>query len=245
LQYVDRMSTHDIHAFATGLSARLATRSRHVNLFLGAGSSKSAGLPDVSELQSRVLADLADAQRTMLETILAAGNLESALTKIRRMVALLGTGDQIDGINADQARELDHEVCRLIIKHLSVTKGVDPEPLANLAAWLVRATYIPGRVGVSDVEPKYAVASKDSAALVKHFHQRGDVVRKQGFGTDLAFNAVVAQSPIGRRRDDALHGFVGECCESVQDIGVDELAGSKLRRIRDAQPSSLRLIFEQ
>lgn len=142
VHYVDRMSDHDIHSFATGLSARLATRSRHVNLFLGAGSSKSAGLPDVSELQAAILAELSEVQRPMLERLLASGNLETALTKIRRMVALLGPGDQIDGISADQARELDQAVCQLIIKNLSSTSGVDAEPLKNLAAWLVRATYV-------------------------------------------------------------------------------------------------------
>ena len=142
LQYVDAMSNHDIHSFATGLSARLATRSRHVNLFLGAGSSKSAGLPDVAELQSAILSDLTAVQRPMFDKLLASGNLETALTKIRRMVALLGPGDQIDGIDVAQARELDQAVCRLIIKHLSITSGVDSQPLANLAAWLVRATYL-------------------------------------------------------------------------------------------------------
>lgn len=142
VQYLDHMSTHDIHSFATGLSARLATRSRHVNLFLGAGSSKAAGLPDVSELQAAVLSKLSDVQRPLLGKLLVGGNLESALTKIRRMVALLGAGDQIDGIDADQAADLDRAVCRQIIDHLSSDAGIDGEPQSNLAAWLVRANYI-------------------------------------------------------------------------------------------------------
>ncbi len=136
------MSTHDVRAFASGLSARLATRSRHVNLFLGAGTSKAAGLPDVAELQGLIKTGLGDSQGAAFARLLGKGNVETALTKIRRMVALLGSGDQIEGLDAEQAAELDKEVCRQIVTHLGKTDGLDLKPARSLAGWLARTNYL-------------------------------------------------------------------------------------------------------
>lgn len=44
------MADHDPQEFVTSLAAKLATRSRHVCVFLGAGTSKSCGLPDLNGL---------------------------------------------------------------------------------------------------------------------------------------------------------------------------------------------------
>ncbi len=70
------MAEHDPLRFATGLSAKLATRSRHVCTLFGAGTSKSCGLPDAAELQRRILAALPMAQRTAL-----AGQLNGGISK--------------------------------------------------------------------------------------------------------------------------------------------------------------------
>ena len=49
------MSDHDPLSFVSSLSAKLATRSRHVCVFLGAGTGKACGLPDIKGLQQHVL----------------------------------------------------------------------------------------------------------------------------------------------------------------------------------------------
>ena len=48
------MPGHDPLRFVNDLSSKLASRSRHVCVFLGAGSSRACGLPDVSQLEQRV-----------------------------------------------------------------------------------------------------------------------------------------------------------------------------------------------
>lgn len=48
------MSEHHVLRFASDLSARLAARSRHVCVLLGAGSSRACGLPDVRGLEALV-----------------------------------------------------------------------------------------------------------------------------------------------------------------------------------------------
>lgn len=136
------MTTHDVRDFTAGLSSRLASRSRHINLFLGAGSSKACGLPDVTQLQRLVDSDLADGHKQLFRRLVGGGNLETALSKIRRMVALLGVGDQIDGIDADTASHLDSAICEAIVRHLSRTEDLNLAPAADLAAWLVRANYM-------------------------------------------------------------------------------------------------------
>ena len=46
------MTTHSPQEFATALGAKLATRSRHVCAFVGAGAAKACGLPDVKGLEA-------------------------------------------------------------------------------------------------------------------------------------------------------------------------------------------------
>jgi len=134
------MSVHDPLMFATGLSAKLASRSRHVCAFLGAGMARACGLPDVADLQTRVLADLDSEARTTFAHELERGNLEQALTRLRRIAALL-TGEQtLDGLTAKRAKDLDAAVCKAIIKELDVACA-DLAPVDCFAAWAARADY--------------------------------------------------------------------------------------------------------
>jgi hypothetical protein len=136
------MPEHDPLRFATALSAKLATRSRHVCAFLGAGVASSCGLPDVAKLQDRVLADLGGDDRTAFTSQLEGRNIEQALSRVRRITALL-TGDDaqaVDGLTAAQAAALDNAVCKAIVKALDI-KGADLLPVYNLAAWAARADY--------------------------------------------------------------------------------------------------------
>ena len=83
------MPDHEPVAFVTALSAKLATRSRHVCAFLGAGVGRACGLPDVAQLQQRVLDALNDENRTAFANQLDGRNLEEALSRLRRISTLL------------------------------------------------------------------------------------------------------------------------------------------------------------
>lgn len=137
------MPEHDPSRFARELNAKLAARSRHVCLFLGAGLGKACGLPDVRELQSRVLGGLSNKDRTALRRQLQDRNLEQALSRLRLITTLLSGdgGQRVDGLTAAQAAALDKAVCKAIVKELDV-KGADLKPVHDLAAWAARADYL-------------------------------------------------------------------------------------------------------
>jgi hypothetical protein len=135
------MGGHEVMPFVNGISAKLAARSRHVCAFLGAGASRACGLPDVAGLQSLVLDGLGNDHRVAFEQQLAGRNLEAALSRLRRIAALLeGTSDEVDGLTAEQARALDVEVCRLIVAALDLGSA-NVGPMLRFAAWAARADY--------------------------------------------------------------------------------------------------------
>jgi hypothetical protein len=102
------MVSHQIMSFCNSLSAKLATRSRHVCAFLGAGALRACGLPDVSGLQQIVLDGLVDAQRTAFQSQLSGRTLEQTLSRLRRIAALLDQDtDRVDGLSAQEAEALD------------------------------------------------------------------------------------------------------------------------------------------
>lgn len=136
------MPEHDPLRFATALSAKLATRSRHVCVFLGAGAACACGLPDVSQLQERVLADLGGADRTAFAGQLEGRNLEQALSRLRRITVLL-TGDEaqtVYGLTAGHAAALDKAVCKAIVNALDI-KDATLDCVYKFAAWAARADY--------------------------------------------------------------------------------------------------------
>ena len=134
------MPEHDPSRFVTSLGTKLAARSRHVCMLLGAGVGKACGLPDVKELQKSVLDELSDSHRAALEHVLSDRTLEEALSRLRRISALLGGDDTVDGLTASDARDLDALVCRAIVKALQID-GVDQPGTRCLAAWAARASY--------------------------------------------------------------------------------------------------------
>lgn len=107
------MSSHDPHVFANTLSAKLATLSRHVCVLLGAGVGKACGLPDVSTLQNEILEGLPSSQKPLLETQLAARNIEQALSRLR-MIASLLTGDTetVGGLTAQTPGKYVNDVLK-------------------------------------------------------------------------------------------------------------------------------------
>jgi hypothetical protein len=136
------MISHQATSFCHGLSAKLATRSRHVCVFLGAGASRACGLPDVSGLQERILDGLGGDQRTAFESQLSVPrNLEQVLSRLRRIAALLDKEtDRVDGLTAQEAKALDHQVCRLIVKALDLADA-NAAPMLQFAAWVARTDY--------------------------------------------------------------------------------------------------------
>lgn len=134
------MPTHDVLKFSTSLSAKLATRSRHVCAFLGAGAASACGLPDVAQLQERVLAALNGENKAAFAKQLEGRNLEQALSRLRRMSALL-VGDQtLDNLTNARATALDAAVCQEIVKQLDLASA-NLVPMYHFAAWLARADY--------------------------------------------------------------------------------------------------------
>ncbi len=138
------MPVHDPLRFASALSGKLATRSRHVCAFLGAGVGRACGLPDVAELQKRIVSklELEDPEGAKaFASQLKCNNLEQALSRLRRIASLLTNGQLVDDLNAKKAADLDEAVCQLIVKELAVQPSSDLKAVDDLAAWAARANY--------------------------------------------------------------------------------------------------------
>jgi len=134
------MTTHSPQEFATGLAAKLATRSRHVCMFLGAGASKACGLPDVSELETRVRSELGDVDGAAFDRQIDGRNIEQVLSRLRRIAGLVTGDDKVDGLTAEQAAALDATICQSIVGALDTTDA-NFAPADSLAAWIARADY--------------------------------------------------------------------------------------------------------
>lgn len=112
-------ATHDPVAVATDLAAKLAARSRHVCLLLGAGTSCAAGLPDVATLRSLVLDELHGETRALADRLYTGRNLEEGLTRLRRIRALLDAGEEFAGFTQESALDLETKLTAGVIKHLT------------------------------------------------------------------------------------------------------------------------------
>ncbi len=134
------MSNHKPLEFATALGAKLATRSRHVCAFLGAGVARACDLPDVAQLQEQVVNALKPVDREAFKRLLKGRNLEEALTGMRRIAALVTGKEAFDGLTDSEAKDLDTAVCKAIVNALDVQKA-DLAPVCDFAAWAKRADY--------------------------------------------------------------------------------------------------------
>lgn len=212
------MSKHNPVDFASSLSAKLASRSRHVCLFLGAGTSRACGLPDVGELQECVVAALPDDKRKAFSHQLEGRGLEGALTRIRRIGALVSGDEEFDGLTSKSAIKLDREVCKEIIKALDIEKA-DLSPVHHLAAWATRANYeLP--VEIFTVNYDLLLETALDGMTVPYFDGFVGTVRA-GFHTEL----VEGSSGSGRYRMPAfflrlwkLHGSVNWAWDKNRQI---------------------------
>lgn len=134
------MLMHDPIKYASGLSAKLASRSRHVCVFLGAGSSQACGLPGVAQLKEKVVSALDAANKKAFQHQLDGRNLEEALTRIRRIAALVSNEEEFDGLTKKKAADLDAAVCKEIVNELGI-ESADLTAVNNFAAWVARADY--------------------------------------------------------------------------------------------------------
>ena len=134
------MVIHDVALFASGLSAKLASRSRHVCAFLGAGTSKACGLPDVAALQASIKVRLVGEELEAFERLTKSRNLEQVLSRLRRIQAIVEDGDVVDNLNKESAASLDAHICEIIIEELSMDQA-NLDPVRKLAAWVARANY--------------------------------------------------------------------------------------------------------
>jgi len=132
--------SHDPQRIVAELKAKLSARSRHVCLFLGAGASRCAGLPDLKGLEGKVLADLSPAHKAQLTKLLVDRNLETALSRLRRIKSLVSDGESFDGFDKAGASALDQEICQKIVGAVSNPTG-STEPFIRLASWMSKSDY--------------------------------------------------------------------------------------------------------
>jgi hypothetical protein len=124
----------------SGISARLAARTRHICVFLGAGSSRAAGLPDISGLQTSVAGSLAGSDRDAYDQLVGKFGLEGTLTRLRRIAALVDGDETVNGLSAGAARRLDEEICSALVSNLGAVP-TDTQAADAFAAWVARADY--------------------------------------------------------------------------------------------------------
>jgi SIR2-like domain len=127
---------HDPADAAGELAAKLAARSRHVCMLLGAGTSLAAGYPDVAGLRQRVLDDLTT-DHPLVTSVFDDRNLEEGLSWLRRVAALLAPGQTFDAMSREEAITLDAEITRIVVE------AVTAEP-TTLDPYVALATFAGG-----------------------------------------------------------------------------------------------------
>lgn len=136
----NRMLEHDPTRFIGDLSSKLASRSRHVCVFIGAGASKACGLPDVKQLAKRVTKRLTQNDKELFKRQLAGRNLEEALSRVRKIAALIEGDTKLECLTRDTATDLDHRVCNAIVEELKLGSA-NVDPFIQFASWAARADY--------------------------------------------------------------------------------------------------------
>jgi len=120
---------------------KLNARARHVVFFLGAGASCAGNLPSSAALKTQIAAALPQGSRALFNTLGTGRNLEEILTRLRIIhEAVSGTPQAIDGLTAQQARDLDQEICRATATILTTT-AVDLSHHEKFGRWLGLSQY--------------------------------------------------------------------------------------------------------
>lgn len=94
----------------------------------------------MSQLENRVKSRLDSDEEMHLSRQLQGRNLEQALSRIRRIAALLEDNSELEGLTHETAVRLDRNVCQAIVEELS-TETANMEPVIQMALWAARADY--------------------------------------------------------------------------------------------------------
>lgn len=132
-----QLATFDPESIATELAAKLSARSRHVSIFIGAGASCAAGLPDLKGLENAVRVALKPEFKDVFESSLKNRTLEQAISYLRRLSSILEKDQSLGGFTADTASKLQAAIINAIIPALDHRK-------ANLLAFKFLANWASG-----------------------------------------------------------------------------------------------------
>ncbi len=91
-------------------------------------------------LEKAVAEELEGDDRARFQMLLADRNLELALSRLRRIAALLEGDQQVDGLTRDGAEALDRKICAAVVKQLALDNA-SLDPMRRFAAWVSRADY--------------------------------------------------------------------------------------------------------
>jgi hypothetical protein len=94
----------------------------------------------VEGLRGKVLADLGEGEKAAFSRQLEGRNLEEALSRLRRISALLEGDQELDGLKKTTAIALDKKVCEAIVKNLNIG-AANLTAVYHLAAWAARSVY--------------------------------------------------------------------------------------------------------
>jgi hypothetical protein len=122
------------------LSAKLAPRSRHVSLLLGAGTSMTAGLPDLAHMKDSILALLSLDEQRLAAKLTEGRNIEQMLTRLRRISAIIGRDESVGGFTSLEATSLDAALCGAIVGVVAAPPGAT-DSFRALGVWAAGARY--------------------------------------------------------------------------------------------------------
>lgn len=111
---------HDPLKAAIELREQLASETRRLLFFLGAGTSMAAGLPGILALTKQVSERLIEPQKSGFARLCGEipndPNVEMVLDRIRTLRDLIGENKnkEYDGFNRDDAQKLDAAICQAI-----------------------------------------------------------------------------------------------------------------------------------
>lgn len=112
--------SHDPLNAALEIREQLASETRRLLFFFGAGTSMSIGLPGIVKLTADVAAKLKASQKdhftALMQELPANPNIETVLDRIRTYRELIGDNKNksYDGLNGDDAKNLDLAICKNI-----------------------------------------------------------------------------------------------------------------------------------
>lgn len=129
-------TTHEPGQFAIELAAQQASSERRLRVLIGAGASRAAGVPGLSDLGTRVLRKLEPIHGAPAADLFAGRNLEEALTRLRRIVSLLGPGEAFSGLGATEAGALESALTDAIVAEITAVVPA-ANPYDGLATWMV------------------------------------------------------------------------------------------------------------